>query len=129
MMGAASMRRVIRKHLFLLLSVMLTLAAFFLVGLGLTRYFNEGVLPEIMGNNGQYLLAWRLLIYGLVISYWPRLVSMLISRRYGHETEASPDKRIYRRQPIVLVCLAFEFLVVQNIIGVLLANVYLAVSG
>jgi hypothetical protein len=129
MMGATSMRRVIRRHLFLLLSVMLTLAGFFLVGLGLTRYSNESGLPEIIGNNGHYLLVWRLLVYGLVISYWPRLVSVIMSRRYGDAPEASPDKRIYRRQPIVLVCLAFEFLVAQNIIGVLLTHVYLAVSG
>lgn len=128
-MGATFMRRVIQRHLFLLLSVMLTLAAFFLVGLGLTRYSNEGGLPEIIGNNGYYLLVWRLLVYGLVISYWPKLVNAIMSRRHGDAPAASPYKRIYRRQPIVLVCLAFEFLVVQNIIGVLLEHVYLAVSG
>lgn len=129
MMGVASMRRVIRRHLFLLLSVMLTLAGFFLVGLGLAHYSNADGLPEVIGNNERYLLVWRLLVYGLVISYWPRLVSMLIIRRYGHEPEALLDKRICRRQPTVLVCLAFEFLIVQNVIGVLLAHVYLAVSG
>lgn len=94
------------------------LAVFFLAGFGLMRYLSISTLKDVIDNNHLYLMAWRVLVYIAVIFYWPRLVNTIALRR----NNGSPvPEKAERRGPVVWVCLAFEFFIVQNVIGVLLA--------
>jgi hypothetical protein len=110
-------RRIVQRHLFLLLSGTLMLGVFFLAGFGLMRYPGIGTLMGVIDNNHLYLMAWRVLMYITVIIYWPRLINMIALRR-----NCSPlTEKAERRGPVIWVCLAFELFIVQNVIGVLLA--------
>ena len=116
--GPNMIRRIVQRHLFLLLSGTLMLAVFFLAGFGLMRHPGTSVLLDVIDNNYLYLMAWRVLMYIVVIIFWPRLVNTIALRR----NNGSPvTEKAERRGPVIWVCLAFELFIVQNVIGVLLA--------
>jgi hypothetical protein len=117
------MRQTIQKHFYLLLSVALVLALCFLVGFGLMKVSAASTLPDVINTHQPYLLAWRMLVYATVVVYWPGLVYAIVLKRDTTTAPPLPGK-IYRRKTVILVCLAFEFLIVQNIVGILLAYVF-----
>lgn len=113
-------RAAVQRHFFLLLSAILALAICFLVGFGLTRYSSDGSFSEIVHAHESYFLLWRVLAYSVAIFYWPRLVNAIIRKRNIHAAGTRLTRTGFR-QPIVLVCFAFELFIVQNTVGLLLA--------
>lgn len=120
-------RKRLQRHGFLLLSAVLLFAICLLVGLGVMQHAGEGRLFGTVHAHAGYFLLWRLLVYAVVIFYWPQWIDVLSRKRQTHV-----DTRLTRtvsRQPIVLVCMAFELLIVQNVASRLLALVFQGTSG
>lgn len=121
-------RRALQRHFFLLLSAVLLFAICFLVGFGIMQSSGGGRFFGAVHAHEHYFLLWRVLVYAAVIFYWPRWIAAVIRKRHAHAVNA-PLTQSVSRQPIALVCVAFELLIVQNLIGRLLALAIQGISG
>lgn len=121
-------RRALQRHFFLLLSAILLFAICVLVGFGIMQTSGDGRLFGAVHAHEHYFLLWRVLVYAAVIFYWPRWIAAVICKRHAHAVNA-PLTQSVSRQPIALVCVAFELLIVQNLAGQLLAFVLPGTSG
>lgn len=105
----------VKRHLITLLLGLFVLCALLFIGAFLATHFNGTIYTDsIPGVNNGYLVAWRVMVYGLLVGCWQHIVH-LAARLRG----ASPDRsgQVRYRKHIAALCFGFELLVVQNALG------------
>tara|TARA_R110000868_G_scaffold266583_1_gene525831 strand:- start:48950 stop:49309 length:360 start_codon:yes stop_codon:yes gene_type:complete len=114
-------RRVLKFMLFILLFI----AGFVvLIGVGgvLVRH-SHGIntTAVVLQQHSHILLLWRLGLYAGLIGFYPHIMRRVLAKR--EDISLEKQQQYCRRRYAIALCLFYELVVVQNVLGLLINGV------
>ncbi len=108
----------IKRHLFLLLGSVAVLVVLLLVGyvLGHSTFVYQ-LVEQTLNKNAIELLVWRCFIYLSLYFLWAPLMRYRIAKQDKAIDPKKIDRLLAYRHKIVIVALAYEILIVQNLMA------------